>query len=253
MLLAERGKVTLDSHVTAIPRIKLVVSIVPRKKGNLLIRDCEKNCGGSKIIIRGEGTASSEVLELLGLGETEKDVVLMFVDAGLAHETLDFINRRMNLEEIGEGIAFTVNINGIGGLRTLRLLSGIKVNLKAGEKIPVPFIWSEEDMEMDKSNQDLIITIIERGFATDVMDAAKEAGAIGGTILHGRGAGIHETERFLGVTIQPEKDLVLNLVPRSIRAEVIRAICEKAGLKQPGKGICFSVPVSEVAGMSHKW
>lgn len=64
---------------------------------------------------------------------------------------------------------------------------------------------------------------------------------------------MRETETFLGVTIQPEKDLVMNLVPRNIRAEVIKTICEKAGLKQPGKGICFSLPVNEVAGMSHNW
>ena len=243
----------MDNADTAIPKIKLVVSIVPRNKGNLLIEDCEKSCGGSKIVLRGEGTASSEILELFGLGETEKDVVLMFVGADFASETLDFINRKMNLEEIGKGIAFTVNINGIGGLRTLRLLSGIKVNLKPDAKIPVPIIWSEEDLEMESSDQDLIITIVERGFAGEVMDAAKAAGAIGGTILHARGAGIHETEKFLGVTIQPEKDLVMNLIPRSIRAAVIRSICEKAGLKQPGKGICFSIPVNQVAGMSHDW
>lgn len=243
----------MGNAVTVIPKIKLVISIVPRNKGNMLIGDCEKSCGGSKIVLRGEGTASSEMLELLGLGEIEKDVVLMFVGADSAHDTLDFINRKMNLEEIGEGIAFTVNINGIGGLRTLRLLSGIKVNLNPDEKIPVPFIWSEEELEMENSGQDLIITIIDRGFANDVMDAAKAAGAIGGTILHARGAGIHETETFLGVTIQPEKDLVMNLVPRNIRVAVIRAICEKAGLKQPGKGICFSIPVNEVAGMSHNW
>lgn len=243
----------MGDAVTTIPRIKLLVSVVPRDKGNSLIEDCEKSCGGSKVVLRGEGTASSEMLELLGLGETEKDIVLMFVAAELANETLDFINRKMNLEEVGEGIAFTVNINSIGGLRTLRLLSGIKVSPKPDEKIPVPIVWSEEEVAMESSGQDVIITIIERGFAGDVMDAAKAAGAIGGTILHARGAGIHETEKFLGVIIQPEKDLVMNLVPRNIRDSVIRAICENAGLKQPGKGISFSLPVDEVAGMSHCW
>lgn len=97
----------------------------------------------------------------------------------------------------------------------------------------------------------LIITIVNRGFSDLVMDAARGAGASGGTILHGRGTGIHEAEQFFGISIQPEKELVLILVNYEERQTVMQAICEKAGLNTEGKGMTFSLPVDEVAGIAH--
>ena len=64
---------------------------------------------------------------------------------------------------------------------------------------------------------ELIITIINRGFSEDVVDAAKSAGAQGGTVLHARGTGVHEAEKFFGISIQPEKEMVLTLVPSGIK------------------------------------
>ena len=97
----------------------------------------------------------------------------------------------------------------------------------------------------------LIITIVNRGFSDLVMDAARRVCASGGTILHGRGTGIHEAEQFFGISIQPEKELVLILVNHEERQAVMQAICEKAGLNTEGKGMTFSLPVDEVAGIAH--
>ncbi|MBC8535849.1 P-II family nitrogen regulator [Feifania hominis] len=98
---------------------------------------------------------------------------------------------------------------------------------------------------------ELIVTIVNRGFSDSVVKAAREAGAQGGTILHARGTGVHEDATFFGITIQPEKEVVLTLVPRAERAEIMRAICREAGLDTPGCGLSFSLPVSAVAGISH--
>ncbi len=98
---------------------------------------------------------------------------------------------------------------------------------------------------------ELIITIINRGFSEDVVDAAKSAGAQGGTVLHARGTGVHEAEKFFGISIQPEKEMVLTLVPSGIKQAVMRAICEHAGLSTEGRGLSFSVPVDEVRGIAH--
>ncbi|MGI6554152.1 MAG: P-II family nitrogen regulator [Bacillota bacterium] len=241
----------MENSEVIIPEIRLIFCIVPRNKGNVLVETCESFCQGSKIVLRGRGTATSEMLEILGLEETSKDIVIMFVHSDLALHTLEFLSDKLSLEELGEGIAFSIDVNAIGGMRTLGRLLGIKVK-KPDCKPPIPYVWSKEDQAMENADQnDLIVTIIERGFADDVMDAAKEAGATGGTILHARGAGVHETEKFLGVPIQPEKELVLNIVPREIRNKVMRTICEAAGLKQPGKGLVFSVPVDGIAGVTH--
>ena len=98
---------------------------------------------------------------------------------------------------------------------------------------------------------DLIVAIVNRGFSDLVMDAARAAGASGGTILHGRGTGVHEAEQFFGIAIQPEKEIVLIVVQRARRQAVMQAICTAAGLFTEGRGMSFSLPVDEVAGIVH--
>ena len=92
---------------------------------------------------------------------------------------------------------------------------------------------------------DLILTIVNRGFADEVMSAAKAAGAFGGTVVNARGTGTH----FFGAIIQPEKELVLILTEREKRNSIMEAICRDAGLSKEGMGICFSLPVDGVAGI----
>jgi len=105
---------------------------------------------------------------------------------------------------------------------------------------------------MNKDREyDLIITIVNRGNADIVIEAAKKAGAQGGTVFYGRGTGIHEVETFFGISIQPEKEIVLNLVLHALTKNIIYAIIEKAGLSTPGKGIAFALPVADVAGITH--
>ena len=103
---------------------------------------------------------------------------------------------------------------------------------------------------MDKEF-DLIVAIVNRGFSDLVMDAARAAGASGGTILHGRGTGVHEAEQFFGVAIHPEKEIVLILTRSEERRKIMSAIAEGAGLNQQGRGLTFSLPVDEVSGIVH--
>ena len=100
-------------------------------------------------------------------------------------------------------------------------------------------------------NYALIVTILNRGFADQAMDAAKRAGAHGGTVLHARGSGIHEAEKFFGLQIQPEKVVVLILVQVEAKDEIIRAIVQEAGLNKEGRGLTFALPVDDVAGIVH--
>ncbi|MDH6364140.1 nitrogen regulatory protein PII [Enterococcus sp. PF1-24] len=99
-------------------------------------------------------------------------------------------------------------------------------------------------------NLDLIVTIVDGGNGHDVIHFAKEVGATGGTILHGRGAGIHDTGKFLGLEIEPEKDVVLVLVPSSLTNVVLSSIGEGIEISKPGNGIIFTIDVSKVMGIS---
>jgi nitrogen regulatory protein PII len=96
---------------------------------------------------------------------------------------------------------------------------------------------------------ELVITLVNTGFSEVVMDAAREEGAKGGTIVHARGTGIKEMEKKYGVIITPDKEMVLILVTSKIKDKVLSAIYKAAGLQTNGQGIAFSLPVNDVVGL----
>lgn len=102
-----------------------------------------------------------------------------------------------------------------------------------------------------KNKFDCIITIVNRGFSDYVIETAKANGASGATVLNARGSGVHEQESFFGVNIHPEKEMVLILTLKDQTKKLMQQIVEQASLNLPGKGICFSVPVNQIAGVSH--
>ncbi len=97
--------------------------------------------------------------------------------------------------------------------------------------------------------RDLIITIVDRGYSDYVVDAAREAGARGSTILHGRGTS-GEKAQFMGVSLQSDKSIVLTLVKRTDKNQIMQAISERAGFNEEGRGFCFSMPVNDVVGIN---
>lgn len=97
----------------------------------------------------------------------------------------------------------------------------------------------------------LIVTIVNRGFSDDVMDAAREAGAKGGTIMYAHGSGLQNEASFFGISIHPEKEVVLILADSSHKAGIMKAIVHRVGLDTEGAGITFSLPVTETAGIAH--
>ena len=99
---------------------------------------------------------------------------------------------------------------------------------------------------------DLIVTIINKGWADEVVEASRRAGAEGGTILYGRGTGVHEQKTFLGILIEPEKEVVLTLIPRNLTDTVMKAVIEAGQLEKPGTGIAFVLDASKVAGIVNK-
>lgn len=100
------------------------------------------------------------------------------------------------------------------------------------------------------SGYEMIMCIIDSGFSEAVMDAAKEVGARGGTVIHARGTANKEAEQFFNISIQPDKEIVMILVPAEIKDAVLHALYRSAGLKTEGHGIAFSLPVDDVVGIS---
>ena len=100
------------------------------------------------------------------------------------------------------------------------------------------------------AKHEVIFCIVNAGFSDVVMDAAKEVGARGGTVIHARGTANKEAEQFFHITIQPDKEIVMILVASDIKDAVLHALYRNAGLKTEGQGIAFSMPVNNVVGLS---
>jgi len=102
---------------------------------------------------------------------------------------------------------------------------------------------------MTTNNHEVIFAIVDSGYAEDVMDIARELGVRGGTILNARGVAGQEAAAFFGITLHTEKEILMMVVEKDIRDQVLNAIYKQMGMAKKAKGIAFSLPVSDVAGL----
>ena len=180
----------------------------------------------------GRGTAGSRILNYLGLGETEKTVLFSVLPNDEVRDVLAGIDETLDLKQPGHGIAFTVPVDGACAERAMKL------DEDGGEEVGNVF------------QHELILAVVNRGYNQDVMDAAREAKATGGTILHAKGFALDGASKFFGVTLQPEKEIVMILAPHDRKDAIMQAIAERAGVGTPAGTVTFSLPVSGVAGLS---
>ena len=208
-------------------------AVVDRGKGEAVSAELRRRRILTQLVLLGHGTASAEVMDLLGLDEPEKDVVLALLP-GDSGRVLSALTERLELYRPGRGIAFTIDLCSISALAHQRIAAA------AAETT------AQKEEQTMRSQHELIVVITEHGFAADVMDTARGAGARGGTVVRGRSLAAEEAQKFLHITIQPEKDVVLILVPAAGRQPVMKAICAQGA----GHPLAFSLPVSDVTGLS---
>ena len=143
----------------------------------------------------------------------------------------------MKIDIPGVGIAFLIPLSSIGGKKALNYLT-------CGQE----FVKGEET-SLKETKYELLVVIANQGYTDLVMDAARKVHAAGGTVIHAKGTGTKEAEKFLGVTLVPEKEMLFIVVKSSQKNEIMRAIMDKAGLESKAKSIVFSLPVTDTAGM----
>ncbi len=183
----------------------------------------------------GRGTATTEHLSLYGLVPTEKAIVTTVADGEQTRRLMRAAKLRMFIDIPGNGIMMSMPIKSVGGGRTMAYLTDNKA--VTGEKPNLEF------------SHELICVILNEGHSDLVMAAARPAGATGGTVLSGKGTGARESEKFLGISLASEKDVVLILADAGKKAAIMKAVNEKAGPQTEAGAICFSLPVSGVAGL----
>ncbi|MGN1084744.1 MAG: P-II family nitrogen regulator [Lachnospiraceae bacterium] len=186
----------------------------------------------------GNGTASKSILDYLGIENNEKVILQAVVANGMVAPLLSGLVSRMGINLPGTGIAMSIPVESIAGTSSMKYLT-------EGQETT-----ASEEGKMKEAVYSLITVIAEKGRSDMVMDAAREAGAKGGTVIHAKGTGKESEAKFFGVSITPEKELIYIATRKSDKGDIMRAIMEKAGPHTDAKAVVFSLPVEDIVGLT---
>ena len=217
--------------------VYIMTTIIDRKNSKKYIDLYKKDKLEVMYITLGEGTARGDILDYLGLEASEKMVIFNFVQQHDWMLTKKNLQRKLQIDAPGEGIAFLVPLSSIGGKRTLQFLLD-------RQELP-----ESEESTLKDTTYELIVAIADQGNVEMVMDAARGAGAYGGTVIHAKGTGMEYAEKYLGVTIAAEKAMIFIVTKKDQKNSIMKAIMEQAGMQTPAKTIVFSLPVTDTAGL----
>ena len=217
--------------------LSLMVTITSRKLTRRFIGFYEEMGLPVSFNTLGNGTASSEILDYFGLDGSEKSVLFHVITDSKWKEVKRQLRLKMNIDIPGIGIGFLIPLSSIGGVKALNYLT-------AGQD----YVKGEESSLKD-TKYELLVTIANQGYTEQIMDAARKVHAAGGTVIHAKGTGTHLAEKFMGVTLVPEKEMVFIVVRKSQKNAIMKAIMDEAGTGTKAGAIVFSLPVTDTAGM----
>ncbi|MGR9049495.1 P-II family nitrogen regulator [Halobacillus faecis] len=222
---------------------KLIVTIVKKEKAKKVVHASTLAGAQGGTTLFGKGFRMDEKKRFLGIPvEREREVILTLVSHSIYESVMEAIIQAAKLNRPRQGIGFVIDTKNISGINHMIGL-GLEPEQNAGEDV--------RQVEKQKLDYDLIVTIVNKGDAEKVVDASKEAGAEGGTIITGRGTGIHEKAKLFNILIEPEKEVVLTLIVKEKCDRVLRAIERGARLDEPGRGIAFVLDVERTVGINH--
>ena len=213
---------------------KMIISVVPHDKGEKLTRAAmESGCSGGTVLM-GRSLAKTNFAAVLGLDENAKDMILMIVDEDKKPFIIDAIKRASSREKRNFGELFTIDVNTLvrGGKVTSEnenTQSGFPAGLGGGTRHP--------GAEKAAGRFRLRLRV---------------HGAGGGTVVNARGTARENDERFFGMHIVPEKEMLIIVVPGEKKDPVLKAIQETKCLKEPGMGIAYSAGVEDFCLLGKK-
>lgn len=223
--------------VITIGNLYLMTTIVDRKIVNKYIELYQDNDLHVMFLTLGSGTAANEVLDYLGLDSTEKAVAYSVLEESAWENIKKQLQKKLQIDAPGGGIAFTIPLSSIGGKKTLQFLLESQDYKK------------EEESTLQNTIHELVVVIAEQGYTELIMDAARGAGAYGGTVIHAKGTGMQAADKFMGVSLAAEKEIIYIVTKRDQKNAIMQAVMEHAGLNSKAKAITFSLPVTDTAGL----
>lgn len=211
--------------------IELIWGIVDEGFGHKLVM-ASKDCGvGGRTILPGRRMVERHpLLDLFGLADEKRDVVLMLADSNRVRETFRKLITRFEEEEGEPGLVFTTGVTKVIGTRNC-IGSSQNSNISEDEKM-----------------YSLMTVIVERGNAERAVEIANKMGAVCVTIINGRGAGVHETSKVFAMEIEPEKEIVLIVVDKGRADDIVAAVRDQLHLEKPGNGLVFVQDINRIYG-----
>ncbi|MDR2447997.1 MAG: hypothetical protein LBD58_12045 [Treponema sp.] len=252
---------------SAAPRrfFKLLFLIIDWDKIRAISEALEKDYSKFVFMSKARGTATSEILDILGVGGTDKALILCLVEGASTPVIIRMVRRKMGVRNAGAGIAFTVPLSGINAL----LMELFLKTRAAAETVGVAAAAAEtgkkkqrdtsmettdkgEKMEMKpvEIKNNVIISILNNGYSDEFMKTARDAGARGGTVISARGLSSQKTKKFLGISIQDEKEIIIMLTDREKSVGIMQAVSATCGVSSKAEGIVFSLPADQVMSLN---
>lgn len=219
-------------------RYHMILAILNRSFEKEYVSLCSHYRITKMTMMLGNGTASKSILDYLGVENNEKAVFQSVVAAANVSRLFTGLVSNMGINLPGTGIAMSIPLESIAGASSKKYLTEGQES-KEGE-----------ETKMGDNTYSLIVVICEKGCSDMVMDAARGAGARGGTVVHAKGTGTAETAKFFGVSITPEKEMIYIAAQKTGKDDIMRAIMTEAGATTKAKAIVFSLPVEDIVGLT---
>ncbi len=219
----------------SIAPMQLLVSIVERGKGGLIMEAYRNYHLFHHIQASGQGTAASHLLDTLGFGTTERDIILTFGPRDSIRGLIRALKDENHPKQNVQGIAFSLSISGMSAVLAVLLSQTREAERR------------DQVMEEAGSHYSLILVTANQGYTDEVMDTARSAGAWGGTIFRARWTGADEAQKLAGLGLQAEKEVLAIMVHNEERNGVMEAIDRVHGLHSPAQALVVSLPIDRTA------
>lgn len=193
---------------------------------------------------RGQGTAPSEIMDIFGFSGTTRLITITFLPKFKVQEVFEKMEEGLEIKQKGRGICFTIPVTGLQN-HLFQML-----NEEARDMVRKRTEGDVAEVR-EKAMYSVIWVSVAAGYSDEVVDAAREAGAKGGTVIRGRRRCAEQVAEYMGMHIQDEQDFVMIVVPKEKKTDIMSAITSFCGLKTEAHGIVLSLPVDEVFGLEY--
>ena len=209
--------------------LEMLVVIVEHNKASKVLHLADEKGVTASVAMLGRGTASRTIFDYLGLNDKKKAVLMLFGKTEEIMDLADYLVEKLEMDKPNHGIAYIESAFNVFG--TEDNANGSE-NIKRGEKM-----------------YNAIYTIVEKGNADDVIEAAQKGGSRGGTVMHARGSGSEEARKVFNMLIEPEKEIVLIISEEAKTKDIVESIRKETQIEEEGKGIIFVTNVVNTYGL----